>query len=144
MCMTDPGKRKKEIGQLIKYVEVQVMAGMRAGADLYEIVDMLTGAKMMLDAGLLDDAETLAEQAGRLAGTRIMQFERLAHFLKQGRRQIEMLTEKGSFTEDALRMLEMAEEAMEASDYEAGIGYAIKCIECTRDIIENRKPRAGN
>lgn len=137
----DSQKRKENISLYVRQVESQIDGGMRAGADLYDVVDMLSGVRMMLDAGLYDDAEALVKQARQLASTKLLQFERLSNFLKQGRRQIQILTDKGTDTGEAMRMLEMAEEAMENSDYKLGIGYAIKCIECTRDIIENRKPK---
>ena len=136
------GKRSENLADAIREVESQVEQGINAGVDLYEVVEMIAGARMMLDSDLLDDAERLVDKARSIAGMKIMQYDRVKYFIQQGKRQIETLARLGELTEEAEKVVEKAEHEMQRGNYQIAMGYAMQCIEHTKDQMEKR--RQGN
>jgi hypothetical protein len=64
----------KRARDMIEYIEDQVSRGKEMGVEFSEVEGMIQGAKLMLDSGILLDAQELIDQAMEMASQRFTEF----------------------------------------------------------------------
>ncbi len=124
------GEEEQHVRNMIDYVEGQVEHGMRIGADLQEVANMLAGAKMMLDGGLIQEAANMSELALELANYTLQHHKLLVTTIKKGRQMVDEIVNNGGEVSEYIELLLKAEEALERSELKEGVDYAMKCVNC--------------
>ena len=117
---------KERIEDLVASAKRRIDEGWDRGAEMKGASDLLTGARLMLEAGCHDDAEQLAGAANDLAMETVTQFDALVIGIMRSRRCIEEANEAGSDTSEAERVLEMAKRALAENNYREGMALAMK------------------
>ena len=137
---------EQHVWNMIDYVESQVEHGMKIGTDLQEVTNMLAGAKMMLEAGLVEEAASMTDQALEVANATLQHYKILVTTIKKGRQMIDLLADSGGIVDDSIKLMMMAEEALERSELKEGMNYAVQCMNClgkpspTAEKLEVPKP----
>jgi hypothetical protein len=118
-----------------------VELGKRNGVNLARVDDILVGAQFMYEAGNYEDALKLVNECSEMAGDLIIQFNALVSALRRSAKKIMDARNEGEETEEAMKFLQMAEEAMKRTDYKLGISYAVR----SGEVVEGgRKKHPGS
>ena len=134
---------EKHVWNMIDYVESQVEHGIRIGADLQEVANMLAGAKMMLEAELTQEAANMVEVAQNLADHTLQHHKLLITSIRKGKRMMTEIMDSGGIVDDHILLMQKAEEALAQSDLKTGVDYAIKCINCLEEYSLNMRGMEG-
>ena len=118
----------QHVQNMIDYVESQVEHGMKIGTDLQEVANMLAGAKMMLEAGLMEEAANMTGQALEVANATLQHYKILVTTIKKGRKMIDQIANSGGVVDDSIQLMILAEEALERSELKEGMNYAVQCM----------------
>lgn len=121
---------EQHVWNMIDYVERQVEHGMKIGTDLQEVANMLAGAKMMLEAGLVEEAANMTDQALEVANATLQHYKILVTTIKNGRRMIDQIADGGGVVDESIQLMILAEEALERSELKEGMNYAVQCMNC--------------
>jgi hypothetical protein len=137
----DPEKSLKDrVADAFAYVSAQVASGKRHGAEMSKAEDLLAAAQFLMDAGSYEDAQRIIGEAGEVAGDTLIQYDALVSALRKSARKIKEAQDAGVDTTEAVRYLELAEDARVRTEYKLGITYAVKGAEAARN---DRKKPAG-
>ncbi len=137
------GDEEKHVWNMIDYVEGQIDHGMRIGADLQEVANMIAGAKMMLEGGLIQEAANMVEVAQDLANYTLQHHKLLITSIRKGKRMMTEILDNGGVVDDHIQLMQKAEEALAQSDLKAGVDYAMKCINCLEQHSLTMKGPSG-
>ena len=137
------GDEEKHVWNMIDYVEAQVEHGMRIGADLQEVTNMLAGAKMMLEGGLTQEAANMVEVAQDLASYTLQHHKLLITSIRKGKRMMTEIVDNGGVVDDHILLMQKAEEALAQADLKTGVDYAMKCINCLEEYNMTMKGPEG-
>ncbi len=141
------GDEEKHVWNMIDYVESQIEHGMRIGADLQEVANMLAGARMMLEGGLTQEAANMVEVAQNLADHTLQHHKLLITTIRKGKRMISDIMDNGGVVDDHIILMQKAEEALARADLKTGVDHAMKCINCLEEysmsMTEPAGPRPG-
>ncbi|MCK5038951.1 MAG: hypothetical protein KAS16_07600 [Thermoplasmata archaeon] len=136
-------EEEKHVWNMIDYVEGQVEHGMRIGADLQEVANMLAGAKMMMEGGLTQEAANMVEVAQELASYTLRHHKLLITTIRRGKKMMDEIVNNGGVVDDHIILMQKAEEALERADLKAGVDHAMKCINCLEEYRLTMKGPEG-
>ena len=121
-------EEEQHVWNMIDYVEGQVEHGMHINADLQEVSNMLAGAKMMMEGGLIQEAANMVEVAQELANYTLQHHKLLITSIRKGKKIMDEIVDNGGVVDDHILLMQKAEDALAESDLKTGVDYAMKCI----------------
>lgn len=121
----EPGENDglKKARDMIEYLEHQVTRGRDMGVDFSEVEALIQGARMMMDSGVLIDAQELIDQATEMASQRFTEFGLLRTNIKKLEMKIDEAI-PGDDVSEARKDLKMAKYHMRTGYYRLGNDYA--------------------
>jgi hypothetical protein len=128
----------ERVADAIAYVRGQIDSGKRHGADMSKAEDLLTAAQFLSDAGSFEDAQRVVGEAGEVAGDILIQYQALVSTMRRSAKAILEARESGADISEAMRYMELAEDAKERTEYKLGISYAVKGAEAASS--DKKKP----
>ena len=136
-------EEEQHVWNMIDYVEGQVEHGMYINADLQEVSNMLAGAKMMMEGGLIQEAANMVEVAQELANYTLQHHKLLITSIRKGKRMMDEIVDNGGVVDDHIILMQKAEEALAQADLKIGVDYAMKCINCLEEYTTTMKGPEG-
>ncbi|MBA3044684.1 MAG: hypothetical protein KKH41_05030 [Candidatus Thermoplasmatota archaeon] len=126
----------KRARDMLEYIETQVERGKAGGVDFSEMEAMLSGARIMIESGELEDAVELIGICTEKAGKRFSEHEKLVFSIRRTERDIKAAHDSGKDVSEAGRLLKLARVHMERGDYVLGIESAKHALE----TLTQKKP----
>jgi hypothetical protein len=127
------GDKRKELLNSISLLEGKILS--ETEVDLEEIKNELYYAKMMLEGGVLDEAEEKVTKCQEMFTKRIRRYELLVNTIGKAKRLIMMAEEHDENPREAKNLVEKAEECLDKGEYKEGVAIALKAVESARDEI---------
>ncbi|MBI5000455.1 MAG: hypothetical protein HZB92_02865 [Euryarchaeota archaeon] len=135
--LPSPKSPSERAAEAIEHARNEMLRGKERGVMLEDAEDLLTGAKLMLDAHSYEDAIRIATECGGIAEERILQYEMLLNSISRSQVKIRDADEHGGDTKEARSMLQKAQDALKGADYKRGITYAIR----SADIADKERKK---